>query len=140
LALNEETAMSIDHVSVGVTDMRRSKSFYDAALAPLGLTPVFPVEINGQLVGVGYGVGSAPVFWIQFPINGQPATMGNGVHIALRAPTRAAVDNFFEAALEHGGADDGAPGLRPDYHPNYYGGFVRDPDGNKIEAVCHTPE
>lgn len=131
--------MSIDHVSVGVTDMQRSKAFYDAALAPLGLSPVWPVEIGGQLVGVGYGTENAPVFWIQFPIDGQPANMGNGMHIAFRAKTRAAVDKFFQSALERGGEDDGRPGLRTEYHPNYYGAFVRDPDGNKIEAVCHAP-
>lgn len=130
--------MGIDHVSVGVTNIKRSKSFYDAALAPLGMTPVYPVEINGQLVGVGYGVAGKPSFWIQLPINGQAASMGNGVHIAFRAETREAVDTFFLAALEHGGIEDGRPGLRTEYHPDYYGAFVRDPDGNKIEAVSHT--
>ncbi len=95
--------MSIDHVSVGVTNMKRSKAFYDAALAPLGMAPVYPVEINGQLVGVGYGVPNKPSFWIQLPINGQAASMGNGVHIAFRAEKREAVDAFFLAALEQGG-------------------------------------
>lgn len=130
--------MAIDHVSVGVTNVRRAKVFYDAALAPLGMTAIYPVEINGQLVGVGYGVDAKPSFWIQLPINGQQATMGNGVHIALRADTRAAVDSFYLAALEQGGIEDGKPGLRTEYHPDYYGAFVRDPDGNKIEAVCHA--
>lgn len=130
----------IDHVSVGVTNMKRSKAFYDAALAPLGITPIFPVEIGGQLVGVGYGEGEKPTFWIQLPINGQPATLGNGVHIAFLAPTRACVDAFFLAALEQGGVEDGRPGLRTEYHPDYYGAFVRDPDGNKIEACNHRHE
>src|SRR5262245_22780930 len=93
----ESPRMSIDHVSVGVTNMRRSKAFYDAALAPLGMAPVYPVEIGGQLVGVGYGTPEKPSFWIQLPINGQPASMGNGVHIAFRAATREAVDAFFLA-------------------------------------------
>ena len=132
--------MAIDHVSVGVTNMKRSKAFYDAVLAPLGMAPVYPVEIHGQLVGVGYGVPDKPAFWIQLPINAQPASMGNGVHIAFRADARAAVDAFFLAALEQGGAEDGRPGLRTEYHPDYYGAFVRDPDGNKIEACSHGQE
>lgn len=130
--------MAIDHVSVGVTNMARAKRFYDAALAALGLAPVTPVEVSGQLVGVGYGLPEAPSFWIQLPLNGQPASMGNGVHIAFRAATRNAVDAFYLAALEQGGVEDGRPGLRTEYHPNYYGAFVRDPDGNKLEAVCHA--
>ena len=132
--------MAIDHVSVGVTNVRRSKAFYDAALTPLGMAPVYPVEINGQLVGVGYGQAGKPSFWIQLPINGQAASMGNGVHIAFRADTREAVDAFYLAALDQGGAEDGRPGLRTEYHPDYYGAFVRDPDGNKIEAVSHAHE
>ncbi|HYD86681.1 MAG TPA: VOC family protein [Vitreimonas sp.] len=132
--------MAIDHVSVGVTNMKRSKAFYDAALAPLGMQPVMPVEYGGQLVAVGYGQPGKPAFWIGLPINGQPASMGNGVHIAFRAETRAAVDAFFLAALDQGGIEDGRPGLRTEYHPDYYGAFVRDPDGNKIEAVSHAHE
>jgi catechol 2,3-dioxygenase-like lactoylglutathione lyase family enzyme len=132
--------MSIDHVSVGVTNMRRSKAFYDAALAPLGMTPVYPVEIGGQLVGVGYGQANKPSFWIQLPINGKAASMGNGVHIAFHAEKRTDVDGFFLAALEQGGVEDGRPGLRTEYHPTYYGAFVRDPDGNKIEACSHGAE
>jgi catechol 2,3-dioxygenase-like lactoylglutathione lyase family enzyme len=132
--------MAIDHVSVGVTNIKRSKAFYDAALAPLGLNPIYPVEINGQLVGVGYGEANKPSFWIQLPINGQPASMGNGVHIAFSATTREAVDAFYIAALDQGGIEDGRPGLRTEYHPDYYGAFVRDPDGNKIEACSHLHE
>jgi len=132
--------MAIDHVSVGVTNMKRAKAFYDAVLAPLGMKPIYPVEIRGQLLGVGYGEAQQPTFWIQLPINGQPASMGNGVHIAFRAASRAQVDAFFLAALEQGGAEDGRPGLRTEYHPDYYGAFVRDPDGNKIEACSHVHE
>lgn len=132
--------MPIDHVSVGVADANRAKSFYDAALAPLGMAPIYPVEHQGRLLGVGYGEAKKPSFWIQLPLDGKGASQGNGVHIAFTAPTRAAVDAFHRAALDHGGADEGAPGLRPDYHPDYYGAFVRDPDGNKIEAVCHAHE
>jgi catechol 2,3-dioxygenase-like lactoylglutathione lyase family enzyme len=132
--------MAIDHVSVGVSNMNRSKAFYDAALAPLGMRAVYPVEINGKLVGVGYGVAESATFWIQLPINGQAASMGNGVHIAFRAENRGAVDAFFLAALDKGGVEDGRPGLRTEYSPDYYGAFVRDPDGNKIEACSHTHE
>ena len=132
--------MGIDHVSVGVSNMKRAKAFYDAALAPLGMTPVMPVEFGGQLVGVGYGTPQRSTFWIQLPINGQPASMGIGVHIAFHADNRAQVDAFFMAALEYGGVEDGRPGLRTEYHPDYYGAFVRDPDGNKIEACSHRHE
>lgn len=134
--------MAIDHVSVGVADVKRAKAFYDAALAPLGLKPVMPVDLPGAgLVGVGYGeTPDAPVFWIQSPINRAPASAGNGVHVAFRAPSREAVDAFYLAAIERGGHDDGKPGLRTEYHPDYYGAFVRDLDGNKIEAVSHRPE
>src|SRR5262249_3380572 len=119
----EGAAMSLDHVSIGVTNMKRSKAFYDAVLAPLGMTAVMPVEMQGQLVAVGYGVAGKPSFWIGFPINSQPASMGNGVHIAFNAPTRAQVDDFFIAAMEEGGVEDGRPGLRSEYHPDYYGAF-----------------
>lgn len=132
--------MPLDHVSVGVADMKKAKAFYDAALEPLGMAPVFPIEIGGALVAIGYGdQPNKASFWIQLPINRQTASMGNGVHIAFNAPTRAAVDAFYLAALAQGGADDGGPGLRTEYHPDYYGAFVRDPNGNKIEAVCHAP-
>jgi len=132
--------MAIDHVSVGVTNIKRAKAFYDAVLAPIGMQPVMPVEFGGQLAAVGYGQTEQPSFWIGTPINGQPASMGNGVHIAFRAETREAVDAFFLAALEQGGIEDGRPGLRTEYHPDYYAAFVRDPDGNKIEAVSHAHE
>jgi len=133
--------MALDHVSIGVTNVKRAKDFYDSALAPLGMAPVMPIEINGALVGVGYGgQDGRPRFWIQFPINGQAASMGNGVHIAFRAETRAAVDAFYLSAMEQGGVEDGRPGLRTEYTPDYYAAFVRDPDGNKIEAVCHAAE
>lgn len=131
----------LDHISIGVTSMKRSKAFYDAVLAPLGMRLVMPVEIGGQLVGAGYGDDpSKPVFWIGLPVNGQPATMGNGVHVAFAAAARAQVDDFYLAALDQGGIEDGKPGLREQYHPTYYAAFVRDPDGNKIEACCHREE
>ncbi|MGE0725819.1 MAG: VOC family protein, partial [Alphaproteobacteria bacterium] len=88
----------------------------------------------------GYGERSGPArFWIGLPHDRRPASAGNGVHVCFAAPDRAAVDAFHRAALAAGGADDGAPGLRPEYHQDYYGAFVRDPDGNKIEAVFRKP-
>ncbi len=133
--------MPLDHISIGVSDMKRAKAFYDATLVHVGLKPVFPVEVNNALVGLGYGEDpSKAVFWIGMPINTQPASAGNGVHIAFSSPTRAGVDAFYLAALANGGVEDGAPGLRSEYHPDYYAAFVRDRDGNKIEAVCHGPE
>ena len=131
--------MPLDHVSVGCTHVKKAKDFYDAVLAPLGYTPVMPVEIGGELLAVGYGDAGHPSFWVQKPFNRQPPSFGNGVHVAFSAPTRAAVDEFYLAAVGAGGIDDGQPGLRTEYHPNYYAAFVRDPDGNKIEAVCHGP-
>lgn len=132
--------MAIDHISVGVANVTRSKAFYDAALAPLGMAAVMPVAVGGQIVAVGYGAPGEPSFWIGLPSNGQAASNGNGVHVAFRAENRATVDAFFQAALAQGGVDDGRPGLRTEYHPDYYGAFVHDPDGNKIEAVCHRHE
>ncbi|MGE0045211.1 MAG: VOC family protein [Hyphomonadaceae bacterium] len=131
--------MALDHVSVGVADVAKAKRFYDAILPPLGMRALMPVEINGTLVAVGYGE-THPAFWIGLPINGQPASMGNGVHIAFTAPDRAAVDAFYLAALANGGVEDGGPGLRTEYHPDYYAAFVRDPEGNKIEACAHAHE
>ena len=87
--------------------------------------------------GLGYGSGTFH-FSVQVPIDGKPATVGNGTHIAFAVEDRSMVDRFYAAALEHGGSDDGAPGLRPEYDANYYGAFVRDPDGHKIEAVTYS--
>ena len=120
----------ISHVSVGVGDVALARTFYDAILKPLGLKRVMAADF-----GCAWGTGF-PTFWAQKPSDGQAATAGNGVHVCFTAPSKRAVDAFHRAALKHGGRDDGAPGLRRDYTPNYYAAFVRDPDGNKIEAVC----
>lgn len=126
----------LDHVSLGVTDLARSRTFYDKALAPLGLGRWFDYEGAS-----GYGPSREnPVFWIGLPLDpGRPVAAGGGTHVAFAAPDRRAVDAFFEAALAAGGWNDGPPGLRPIYHENYYGAFVLDPDGHKIEACCHKP-
>jgi catechol 2,3-dioxygenase-like lactoylglutathione lyase family enzyme len=120
----------ISHVSVGTTDMTRACAFYDAVLATLGARRV--LEEGGFAVAYGK---MFPEFWVQFPHNGKPMAPGNGAHFAFTATSRDQVAAFHAAALAHGGSDDGAPGPRPDYGPEYYGAFVRDPDGNKIEAM-----
>ncbi len=119
----------IDHVSLLVKDLAASELFYSSALAPLGYVPMMKF---GQVVG--YGVPPKPDFWMAAGEVGKPT------HIAFRAEGRAAVRSFYEAAIAAGGRDNGAPGLRPNYHPSYYGAFVLDPDGNNVEAVCHDPE
>ncbi|CEJ12545.1 Glyoxalase-like domain protein [bacterium YEK0313] len=122
----------IHHVSVGMNDVGRSKRFYDAVLPIVGLAPM--AEDAG---GLGYGSGTFH-FSVQVPIDGKPATVGNGSHIAFAVEDRSMVQRFYAAALEHGGSDDGPPGPRPHYDANYYAAFVRDPDGHKIEAVTYS--
>ena len=124
----------IDHTGIPVSDFDRARSFYDKAFAPLGasLLMMVPVEHTGGVKVGGYGC-ERPVFWLH------EATTGPGRHYAFSARSRAEVDAFYEAAMAAGGRDNGKPGLRPHYHPDYYGAFVLDPDGNNIEAVCHAP-
>lgn len=119
----------LSHVSLGTNDARRAAAFYDPVLAVLGMRKI--CERDGS---IDYGT-SKTLFSLEKPSDGQPASVGNGVHIAFDAGTRAQVDEFYRVALANGGTDAGAPGLRPEYDANYYGAFVRDPDGNKIEAV-----
>ena len=119
----------LDHVSIGVTDYRRSREFYEQALAPLGYGII--MEFGGSVCGMG--AEGKPDFWFKQREPGAP------VHIAFASPDRATVDAFHEAALAAGGRDNGAPGPRPHYHPHYYGAFLLDPDGHNVEAVCHEP-
>ena len=128
--------MQIDHIGIAVRDFDAAKAFYDKAFAPLGASLLYlvpPEFTNGEKVG-GYGK-DRPTFWIH-----QEADQKPPVHVAFAAENRAQVDAFHRAALDAGGQDNGAPGLRPHYHEHYYGAFVRDPDGNNIEAVCHAPQ
>lgn len=120
----------IDHIGISVRDYEKSKTFYLAALAPLGYGLVMEF---GDAAGLGEP--GKPDFWIS-----AGAEHDKPMHIALHARDRKTVDAFYHAAIGAGGKDNGAPGLRPQYHPNYYGAFVIDPDGNNLEAVCHTPE
>jgi catechol 2,3-dioxygenase-like lactoylglutathione lyase family enzyme len=119
-----------DHVGLEVADVEASKAFYDRALEPLGASVIMDWEGKA----FGYGILGKPVFWIY-----ERGEVGAPVHVAFAAPDRGTVDEFHRAALEAGGRDNGEPGLRP-YHEHYYGAFVRDPDGNNVEAVCHLPE
>lgn len=128
----------LDHLGFTVSDYPRSRAFYAQVLAPLGYGIVMDVtrEMSGGYEGCGFGPPGKPAFWVGAG-TGEP---GRGMHIAFVAKTRAEVDAFHAVALAAGATDNGAPGLRPHYHPNYYGAFVIDPDGHNIEAVCHAPE
>jgi len=123
--------MILDHLGIGVRDFAKSRAFYEQALAPLGASVV--MEFPGV---AGLGRAGQPQFWI----HGTDAPPAEKLHIAFVAENREQVKAFHEAALAAGAKDNGAPGLRPQYHPNYYGAFVFDLDGNNIEAVCHAPE
>lgn len=126
----------IDHIGIGASDFDASRRFYDAALAALDFGMIMEVmsEESGGYHGIGYGKDSKPFFWL-----GDDGPRGTGIHIAFSAASRSQVDAFYAAALGAGGKDNGAPGLRPHYHPNYYAAFVIDPDGLNVEAVCHAP-
>ena len=119
----------LDHVGIPVGDFGRSKRFYERALSPLGYGPIVAYGDSAA----GFGREGKPDFWIA------RGTAGAPVHVAFTSPDRATVDDFHVAALAAGGRDNGEPGLRPQYHPTYYGAFVLDPDGHNIEAVCHGP-
>ncbi len=126
----------IDHVGIPVSDYARAKLFYQAALAPLGYSLIMEVQQDeNDAPAAGFGAEGKPDFWI-----GGEGGLNKAVHVAFVAKDRAQVDAFHRAALGSGGRDNGAPGLRPHYHPNYYAAFVLDPDGHNIEAVCHRPE
>jgi catechol 2,3-dioxygenase-like lactoylglutathione lyase family enzyme len=127
----------LDHVGLAVRNVERAKSFYVTALAPLdiGIIIELTAEQTGGDAHVGFGSAGKPYFWIG---GGKPVQ--GPVHIAFTAPSRAAVDAFYRAALAAGGRDNGAPGIRAHYHPNYYGAFAFDLDGHNVEAVCHLPE
>lgn len=123
------------HITLGTNDWPRAKAFYQAIADVLGL-PLFMQREQGAAWGETIG----PKLFVGPAFDGEKASSGNGTHVAFLAKSRAVVDAFHAAALAHGGSDEGPPGLRPHYHPNYYGAYVRDPDGNKLQAVCHSRE
>jgi catechol 2,3-dioxygenase-like lactoylglutathione lyase family enzyme len=127
----------LDHVSLGVSDLERSRRFYDAALKPLGIARIVDFQQRGSDYGAMPGS-----LGVEFTITVEVAERlpTPGMHVCFRAPDRQAVHAFHAAALGAGGHSDGRPGLRPHYHPDYFAAFVLDPDGHRIEAVCHTPE
>jgi len=128
----------IDHMGISVSDYAKSKAFYDAVMPTIGATRCMEVtaeETGGTYEGAGYGVGGKPSFWI-----GSGGALQGRLHVAFAAPDRASVDAFYAAAMEAGATNNGPPGIRAHYHPNYYGAFVLDPDGHNVEAVCHRPE
>jgi catechol 2,3-dioxygenase-like lactoylglutathione lyase family enzyme len=123
----------INHVSIGVRDIAKAKRFYDAALAPLGYT-----LLSEGSTSLGYGKGQAAL-WIGLTDRPVPSDEKSGLHFCFDAPSRAGVDGFHAAALKAGGRDNGKPGPRADYGPNYYAAFAIDPDGYRVEAYCGTP-
>ena len=127
----------LDHVGIPVSDYARSKSFYAKVLKPLGYGLVLEVSSpeTGGASQAGFGTGHRPQFWI-----GMGKPLKGRAHFAFAAKNRDAVRAFYDAAMKAGGSDNGAPGLRPHYHENYFGAFVLDPDGHNIEAVCHLAE
>ncbi len=127
----------ISHITLGTNDIARSARFYDDVLGSLGFSrlpkpPDKPLAYDRN--------GAMPTIYIYLPVDGRPATWGNGTHIAFVADTRSEVREFHSRALQHGGMCEGEPGLRPHYGPNYYAAYVRDPDGNKLQAVCYEPQ
>jgi catechol 2,3-dioxygenase-like lactoylglutathione lyase family enzyme len=127
----------LDHLSIQCSDITAAATFYDAVLKPLGGGRVMDFESPKVGHVIGYGVGRKPSFWLGPLTTGEP---NREVHIAFQAADRAAVRAFFEAAVAAGAPVLHEPRVWPEYHATYYGAFVRDPDGNNVEAVCHTPE
>jgi catechol 2,3-dioxygenase-like lactoylglutathione lyase family enzyme len=132
------------YVCLGTGDLERAARFYDAALGALGHARCDTSAETGFEGWIGWGLyeergGRQVALWLCPPFDGRAATVGNGTMVAFQASTWDEVDAFHAAALAAGAKDNGAPGLRPQYHASYYGAFVLDPDGNNIEAVCHDP-
>ena len=134
--------MTIDHMSLPVSDLARARHFYDRVLATLGYKRLHDVDVP-EYCGSGYGSDASglpePAFWIGTGNPPAAVTPREGVHVGFAAPDRTAVDAFYQMALTVGGKDNGRPGLRPHYHEHYYGAFVIDLDGHHIEACCHHP-
>ncbi|MDJ0945398.1 MAG: VOC family protein [Kiloniellales bacterium] len=130
----------VSHITLGSNDLERSRGFYQGLLSVLGVQRLSAEETPGEDLAFGLPGTRLPIVFIQKPFDGRPATWGNGAHVSFDAPSHAAVRAFHEAALALGGSDEGAPGLRPRYHAAYYAAYVRDPDGNKLQAYCRKSE
>lgn len=130
-----ETTPVLSHITLGTNNYERAAMFYDATLATLGFERIPKPPGKPPLYAKNNGM---PYLYLYQPFDGRPATWGNGTHVAFPAATTDEVDAFHAAALEHGGSDEGAPGPRAHYGPDYYAAYVRDPDGNKLQAVCYT--
>ena len=135
--MTNELKMTLDHISLSVADLGRAKRFYAAALAGIGMELVGEVtaEQTGSTAHAGFGIGRKGHFWLAEAGQQTPPS-----HICFRADSRQAVRAFHKAGLAHGGTDNGAPGIREIYHPEYYAAFIKDPEGHNIEAVCFEPE
>ena len=127
--MSNEVPSILSHVSIGVSDFGRAAAFYDAVMPALGCKRIME---HGEAVAYGK---MFPEFWVQTPIDGRPSSVGNGTHVAFLAQSKAEVDAFHKAAIAAGATDDGAPGPRPEYGEPFYGCFLRDLDGHKIEAM-----
>ena len=128
---------AISHITLGTNDREKAARFYDAVLGSIGFSrlPKPADKPPAYVKGGGF-----PIIYIYTPFDGEPATAGNGSHVAFIADTKAQVQAFHREALAHGGSDEGSPGPRPHYGPDYYAAYVRDPDGNKLQAVCYAPQ
>lgn len=137
-SVQRETTM-LDHIGFAISDLAKARAFYLKALEPLGIGIIMEVtaEQTGGGGAIGFGAAGKPFFWVS---EGGKKGASQHIHVALVAPNRKTVDAFYKAAMAAGGTDNGGPGLRPHYHPHYYGAFVHDADGNNLEAVCHLPE
>jgi len=126
----------IDHIGIVASDFEKSKKFFSEALSAIGYSLIaeFPASVTGHTDVAGFGEPPKPDFWIS-----RGKATNSPVHIAFRVGSRSVVDAFYKAAIAAGGRDNGGPGVRAHYHPNYYGAFVLDPDGHNVEAVCHSP-
>jgi hypothetical protein len=131
----------LTYVYLGTNDLSRAVRFFDATLAPLDMKRCVTNDPEWDRVSAGWGIyekgGAELALWVGIPFDKQDASVGNGTMVALRARMRNQVDQFYAAALANGGTSEGAPGIRPHYAPDFYATYVRDPDGNKLAAVCH---
>lgn len=125
---------AISHLTLGTNDVQRAIRFYDPVLGSLGFSRMPKPDDKPPMYSKD---GEMPYVYLYPPFNGEPATVGNGTHIAFTAHSRSAVDEFHSMAMAFGGQDEGPPGLRAHYGENYYAAYVRDPDGNKLQAVCY---